>query len=74
MPKISMRYMPSPNYERSMNYGNLAGGLNIWELDYRLRTNESPERKNLEWKDGSQNSRHGQGWVDAKSSTTGYTA
>ena len=74
MPKISMRYMPSPNYERSMNYGNLAGGLNMWELDYRLRTNESPEMKNLVWKDGCLNSRNGQVWVDDTNRTTGYTA
>ena len=35
--------MPSPKYERSMNFGNLAGGLNIWELNYRLKPNESPD-------------------------------
>ena len=66
--------MPSPNRERSMNYGNLAGGLNIFELDYRLRTNESPDMKNLVWKDGCLNSRNGQVWVDSTDRTTGYAA
>ena len=66
--------MPSPKYERSMNYGNLAGGLNIWELDYRLRANESPDMKNLVWKDGCLNSRNGQVWVDDTDRTTGYAA
>lgn len=66
--------MPSPKYERSMNYGNLAGGLNIWELDYRLRANESPDMKNLVWKDGCLNSRNGQVWVDDTDKGVGYTA
>ena len=57
-----------------MNYGNLAGGLNIWELDYRLRANESPDMKNLVWKDGCLNSRNGQVWVDDTDRTTGYAA
>ena len=74
MPKINMQYMPSPKYERSMNYGNLAGGLNIYELDYRLRVNESPDMKNLVWKDGCLNSRNGQVWVDDTDRMTGYAA
>ena len=74
MPKINMQYMPSPKYERSMNYGNLAGGLNIYELDYRLRVNESPDMKNLVWKDGCLNSRNGQVWVDDTDRTTGYAS
>lgn len=60
MPKINMKYMPSPNRERSMSFGDLAGGLNIQDLDYRLRPNESPYMKNLVWKDGCLNSRNGQ--------------
>ena len=63
MPKINMQYMPAPNREYSMAFGNLAGGLNIWELDYRLRANESPDMRNLIWKDGCLNSRAGQVWV-----------
>ena len=74
MPKISMKYMPSPKYERSMNFGNLAGGLNIYDLDYRLRVNESPDMKNLVWKDGCLNSRNGQVWLDDVDKTVGYTA
>ena len=74
MPKLSMRYMPSPNREYSMSYGNLAGGLNIFELDYRLKANESPDMKNLVWKDGCLNSRNGQVWVDKTDRTTGLAA
>ena len=72
MPKISMRYMPSPNREYSMSYGNLAGGLNIFELDYRLKANESPDMQNLVWKDGCLNSRNGQVWVDDTDRTSGH--
>lgn len=74
MSKINMMYMPAPNRERSMNFGNLAGGLNIFELDYRLRANESPDMKNLVWKDGCLNSRNGQVWVDSTDKTVGHTA
>lgn len=74
MPKISMRYMPSPNHEYNMSYGNLAGGLNIFELDYRLKVNESPDMKNLVWKDGCLNSRNGQVWVDDTEKTVGLAA
>lgn len=74
MPKINMKYMPSPNREYSMSYGNLAGGLNIFELDYRLKANESPDMKNLVWKDGCLNSRNGQTWVDDTDRTVGLTA
>ena len=74
MPKINMKYMPSPNREYSMSYGNLAGGLNIFELDYRLKANESPDMKNLVWKDGCLNSRNGQVWVDDTDRTIGMAA
>ena len=74
MPKINMRYMPSPKREYSMSYGNLAGGLNIFELDYRLKANESPDMKNLVWKDGCLNSRNGQVWVDDTDRSTGLAA
>lgn len=74
MPKINMQYMPSPKREYSMSYGNLAGGLNIFELDYRLRANESPDMKNLVWKDGCLNSRNGQVWVDDTDRTVGLAA
>ena len=69
-----MKYMPAPKRERSMSFGNLAGGLNIYELDYRLRANESPDMKNLVWKDGCLNSRNGQVWVDSTVRNPGVSA
>ena len=69
-----MKYMPTPKREYSMDYGNLAGGLNIFELDYRLRKNESPDMKNLVWKDGCLNSRNGQVWVDDATRSDGHAS
>jgi hypothetical protein len=41
----------------------LDGGLNLWELDYRLNRNQSPEMKNLWWQDGVLQCRDGQEYV-----------
>ena len=71
MGRINMRYMPSPNREYTMTFPALAGGLNIWELDYRLSPNESPDMQNLMWKDGYLNSRDGQVWVDSETDPPG---
>ena len=49
--------------ERSILFENLNGGLNLWELDYRLEPNESPNMKNLFWQDGVLSCRDGQEWV-----------
>ena len=38
----------------------LLGGLNLRELDYRLRADESPEMENLWWQDGVLQGRDGQ--------------
>ena len=56
--------LPAANREYSLSYERLSGGLNLWELDYRLRRNESPEMKNLMWRDGALNCRDGQVWLD----------
>lgn len=74
MPKLSMKYMPSPKTEHVFDYGNLAGGLNIFELDYRLKRNESPDMKNLVWKDGCLNSRNGQVWIDSTERGDGHAS
>ncbi|MBR5342897.1 MAG: hypothetical protein IK149_03260 [Oscillospiraceae bacterium] len=56
--------LPSPKSERSLSYERLSGGLNLWELDYRLRRSESPEMMNLIWRDGTLNCRDGQLWLN----------
>ena len=56
--------LPSPKPEHSLSFERLSGGLNLWELDYRLKRSESPEMKNLMWRDGALNCRDGQVWLD----------
>lgn len=59
---VSLSYMPSPRQENIIGFPRLDGGLNLWELDYRLNVNESPDMKNVWWKDGVLCSRTGQEW------------
>ncbi len=54
----------SPKEERCVSFEGLNGGLNLWELDYRLKRSESPEMKNMMWRDGALNCRDGQVWID----------
>ena len=60
---VSLSSMPSAKTEQCVSFDTLAGGLNLWELDYRLGANESPEMKNLMWRDGVLNCRDGQVWL-----------
>ena len=46
--------------EKTAVFRNLSGGLNLWELDYRMDADQSPEMKNLWWRDGLLGCRDGQ--------------
>ena len=46
-----------------MDFPRLDGGLNLWEMDYRLNRNQSPEMKNLWWQDGVLQCRDGQSYL-----------
>lgn len=66
--------VPAPRPTRAVDFPRLDGGLNLWELDYRLDSNQSPEMKNLWWQDGVLQCRDGQRYVtDASDLGTGYT-
>ncbi|MBP3210191.1 MAG: hypothetical protein J6M64_09860 [Oscillospiraceae bacterium] len=56
----SLRDVPSPKREYVLDFSNLSGGINLWDPDYRLKSNESPEMKNLLWRNGMLCSRKGQ--------------
>lgn len=58
--RVNLSSMPSPPKENVLDFPRLDGGLNTWELDYRLKANESPDMVNLWWKDGALCSRNGQ--------------
>lgn len=73
--------VPSQHPTKIIDFQRLDGGLNLWELDYRLAGNQSPDMKNLWWQDGLLQCRDGQvylygpgandaDWVDLG---TGYT-
>lgn len=49
--------------EHVLDMTKLDGGLNLWELDYKLDPNQSPDTVNMYWKDGSLSSRQGQEYV-----------
>ena len=60
MSYVNLRYMPSPNREYAQSFTNFTGGINIWEPDYGLKASESPDMKNLIWRNGMLRSRKGQ--------------
>ena len=60
---VELSAMPSPEKEKVAAYGALSGGLNLWELDYRMDADQSPEMKNLWWRDGLLGCRDGQEYV-----------
>lgn len=71
--RVSLSSMPSPPKEYMIDFPRLDGGLNIWELDYRLERNESPDMRNLLWRDGTLSCRDGQIYVLTPTGKTGYS-
>ena len=72
--RVSLSNLPSPNREYVVDFPRLDGGLNTWELDYRLDANESPEMLNLWWQDGALCCRDGQSRLTAEGKGIGYSA
>lgn len=66
--KISLSSMPDQHATKLVDFPRLDGGLNLWELDYRLDRNQSPEMKNLWWQDGVLQCRDGQAYIYGPSS------
>lgn len=65
--------LPSAPREYTLEFPRLDGGLNNWELDYRLAANESPEMENLMWREGALCCRDGQTRLTAHSPGTGWS-
>lgn len=61
--KISLSSVPSQHATKMVDFSRLDGGLNLWEMDYRLNRNQSPEMKNLWWQDGVLQCRDGQNYL-----------
>ena len=74
MAYVNLAHMPNPKTEYAINFQALNGGLNLRDLELRLSNHESPEMRNLMWKDGVLCSRDGQEWVtDIATLGVGYT-
>lgn len=66
--------VPGKHATKVVDFPRLDGGLNLWELDYRLPGNQSPEMKNLWWQDGVLQCRDGQTYLYQPETTgKGYT-
>lgn len=72
--RVNLSSMPSPPKEYVIDFPRLDGGLNNWELSYRLDADESPEMKNLWWQDGALCSRDGQVRLHEGKLGKGYSA
>ena len=63
-----------PKKEYVLDYSNLHGGINLWDPDDRLKPNESPEMKNLLWRNGMLCSRKGQYFLSDTELGQGFAA
>ena len=61
---VNLSSMPSPKKEYVVDFENLSGGLNLQELDYRIGNDETPEMKNLLWREGVLSCRDGQVYIN----------
>lgn len=60
---IKSGQIPDPPPEKTAVFRDLSGGLNLWELDYRMDADQSPDMKNLWWRDGVLGCRDGQTYL-----------
>lgn len=70
--KVSAYGWAGPKSDSVIDFPVLSGGLNIYDLDYRLDNDESPDIKNLHWKDGALGCRQGQSWLVENAPGKGY--
>ena len=56
----NLKKSPSPKKEYVLETSSLSGGINLWDPNFRLKPSESPEMKNLLWRNGMLCSRKGQ--------------
>ena len=72
--RVSLNNYPAAQKTYAETFPKLTGGLNLWELDYRLGQNESPNMWNLWWQDGVLQCRDGQVYIeDSEERGAGYT-
>ncbi|MBO5970146.1 MAG: hypothetical protein J6S14_16835, partial [Clostridia bacterium] len=70
---LNTYYMPSHKSESAITLDTLIGGLNTYEMPYRLGVNETPDVVNLLWRDGALGGRDAQAWLCSIPRDVGYT-
>ena len=63
MARVNLYYMPSERKEYVIDFPIFNGGLNLYNLPYRLAQNESPDMENLLREAGAPAARDEQQWV-----------
>lgn len=71
--RVSLNNLPAAQKTYTVNFPQLNGGLNLWELDYRMDADQSPNMKNLWWQDGLLQCRDGQRYLSEQALGEGYT-
>lgn len=69
---VSSSKFPDPPEGKVAVFQDLSGGLNLWQLDYRMSPEQSPEMKNLWWRDGILTCRDGQEYVSGEPLGKGF--
>ena len=69
---ISASKFPDPPEGKIAVFKDLSGGLNLWQAEYRMDADQSPEMKNLWWRDGLLTCRDGQEYVSEVPLDTGF--
>ena len=74
--RVSLSHLPDAKHIYTVQFPRLDGGLNLYELPYRLNVNESPDMRNLHWRNGALGCRDGQKWLiePAQEGEVGYAA
>ena len=72
--RINLSNYPDLSRLYTVDFPKLSGGLNLKELDYRLKVDETPEVKNLWWQDGVLQCRDGQVYASETPLGEGVTA
>jgi hypothetical protein len=70
---VNLNQYPSASKTYVMDFPELSGGLNLQELEYRLKPNQTPDVRNLWWQDGLLQCRDGQVYLSKNEIGVGHT-
>jgi len=70
---INLNQYPSASKTYVLDFPELSRGLNLRELEYRLKPNQTPDVRNLWWQDGLLQCRDGQVYLSSEPLGNGHT-